>query len=120
MVSIHEQQKKTLEIEIKRYQAEIIDIESRARRLEQERQSAVQETKVIKNKLDVTREESESKEYDISELHTTLKEAEVKTKAPKAQYERLCSENNELSKKLLDLREEGERLKDVKINAQRR
>ena len=66
LVSIHEQHKKTLESEIKRYRTEMSDIEIRAKHLEQERQTAVQEARTLKSKLDAAREELDAKETGTS------------------------------------------------------
>ena len=62
----------------------------------------------------------DAKEHSIIELRENLRETELKTKTAKAQYERARVENNDLQKKLLDLKEEGERLRDLKLNAERR
>ena len=61
-----------------------------------------------------------AKEHSIIELRENLEKTELKTKTAKAQYERARVENNDLQKKLLDLKEEGERLRDLKLNAERR
>ena len=80
----------------------------------------MQEARTLKSKLDAAREELDAKEHSITELRESLRETDLKTKTVKAQYERARVENNELSKKLLDLKEEGERLRDLKLNAERR
>ena len=100
LVSIHEQHKKTLENEIKRYRMEMKEIESRAKHLEQERQSSVQEARTLKSKLDAAAaEELDAKEHSIIELRENLRETELKTKTAKAQYERARVENNDLQKR---------------------